>query len=127
MVRRARVCVAVYTSRMAIQPWHEVERVEVHRGRIFTVRRDRLRSPVTGRDHAFDIVDAPDWVNVVAVTGEGRVLLIRQYRAGIRELTIEVPGGTVDPGETPIEAARRELLEETGYTSEDWTAIGRVE
>ncbi len=112
---------------MAIQPWDEIERREVHRGRIFTVRRDRFRSPATGRDHSFDIVDAPDWVNVVAVTGEGRVLLIRQYRVGTREVTIEVPGGTVDAGETPLDAARRELLEETGYTSDDWTAIGRVE
>lgn len=112
---------------MTIQPWDDVEHRDVYSGRIFTVRRDRLRSPATGRNHDFDIVDAPDWVNVVALTGDNRVLLIRQYRAGTRSITTEIPGGTVDPGETPLEAARRELLEETGYTSDDWTEIGRVE
>ena len=112
---------------MAIEPWDEVERHDVYAGRIFTIRQERLRSPVTGREHAFDIVDAPSWVNVVAVTPRNRVLLIRQYRAGTREVTTEVPGGTVDPGESPLDAAKRELLEETGYTSDEWSEIGKVE
>lgn len=110
-----------------IQGWEEAGREEVLRGRIFTLRRDRLRSPATGREHSFDIVETPDWVNVIALVGGEGVLLIRQFRAGSRTITTEIPGGTVDPGETPLEAARRELLEETGYTSDDWSELGRVE
>ncbi len=116
-----------YRSGMPIARWSEVARRDLYSGRIFTLRQERLRSPATGREHSFDIVDAPDWVNVVALTDDDRVLLIRQYRAGTRSITTEIPGGTVDPGETPPDAARRELLEETGYTSDDWAEIGRVE
>jgi len=112
---------------VTVEPWNDVERREIYAGRIFTIRQDRLRSPLTGREHAFDVVEAPDWVNVVAVTADDKVLLIRQYRVGTRTVTTEVPGGTVDPGERPLDAARRELLEETGYTSDDWSEIGRVE
>ena len=96
-------------------------------GRIFSIRRERVRSPITGREHAFDILDAPDWVNVVALTPSGHVVLIRQFRAGTKTVTTEVPGGIVDPGETPLEAARRELAEETGYESDRWSLIGRVD
>jgi 8-oxo-dGTP pyrophosphatase MutT (NUDIX family) len=112
---------------MAIEPWTDVDRRDVYAGRIFTIRRERLRSPVTGREHPFDVVEAPDWVNVVALTAEDRVLLIRQYRVGTRSVTTEIPGGTVDAGESPLDAAKRELLEETGYTSDSWSEIGKVE
>jgi 8-oxo-dGTP pyrophosphatase MutT (NUDIX family) len=112
---------------MTIGPWDRIERRQAYAGRIFTIYRERLRSPVTGGEHPFDIVETPDWVNVVALTAENRVLLIRQYRAGTRSVTTEIPGGTVDEGETPLAAARRELEEETGYTSDDWAEIGSVE
>jgi 8-oxo-dGTP pyrophosphatase MutT (NUDIX family) len=112
---------------MSIEHWNAVGRRQIYKGRIFTIWQDRLRSPQSGREHVFDVVDAPDWVNIVAVTGDDRVLLIHQYRAGTRSTTTEIPGGTVDPGESPLDAARRELLEETGYTSGDWSEIGRVE
>jgi 8-oxo-dGTP pyrophosphatase MutT (NUDIX family) len=72
------------------------------------------------------VLEAPDWVNVVAVTDEGRVVLIEQYRHGIQLITLEIPGGVVDPGETPQNAAERELLEETGYSARDWTLLGTV-
>jgi len=111
---------------MTIERWDETGQETRYKGRIFSLHQRRLRSPSTGREHPFDIVEAPDWVNVVALTAGDRVLLIRQYRAGTRSVTTEIPGGTVDEGESPLEAARRELLE-TGYTSDDWTEIGRVE
>ncbi|MCB9765280.1 MAG: NUDIX hydrolase [Alphaproteobacteria bacterium] len=57
----------------------------------------------------------PDWVNVVALTEDDRLVLVRQHRFGIDQETLEIPGGCVDPGETPAEAAVRELREETGY------------
>jgi ADP-ribose pyrophosphatase len=98
-----------------------------YNGRIFSIRRERLRSPLTGREDVFDVLEAPDWVNVVALTPEGHVVLIRQFRAGTGTITTEIPGGTVDPGETPLAAARRELAEETGYRSDRWSLIGRVD
>jgi 8-oxo-dGTP pyrophosphatase MutT (NUDIX family) len=63
-------------------------------------------------------------VNIIPVTPEGEVVMIRQYRHGTREVTLEIPGGMVDPGETPAEAAERELLEETGYRVDEVVAIG---
>jgi 8-oxo-dGTP pyrophosphatase MutT (NUDIX family) len=93
---------------------------------VFSTRKDTSVSPITGEEHEFFVIEAPDWVNIVAVTDTGEVLLIRQYRHGIDSETIEIPGGCVDPGETPLEAAKRELLEETGYVSDVWSCIGEV-
>lgn len=112
---------------MALDIWSEVSRRLMYAGRIFSIFQATRQSPGDGRPFTFDIVDGPDWVNVVALTGSGAVVLIRQYRAGTRTITTEIPGGTVDPGETPRQAAERELLEETGYASADWELIGRVE
>ncbi len=112
---------------MALDIWSEVSRRLMYAGRIFSIFQATRQSPGDGRTFAFDIVDCPDWVNVVALTGSGAVVLIQQYRAGTRTITTEIPGGTVDPGESPRQAAERELREETGYESEDWELIGRVE
>ncbi len=72
------------------------------------------------------VVDAPDWVNVVALTAEREVVIVKQHRFGIAAPTIEIPGGMVDPGEEPLAAAMRELREETGYEAERWTPMGAV-
>lgn len=83
---------------------------------IFGIDEHTLVHPRSGRAHEFFIVDAPDWCNVVPLTGDGRVVMVRQRRHGIDEETLELPGGMVDPHDaSPLEAARRELLEETGY------------
>lgn len=68
----------------------------------------------------------PDWVNVVAVTAEGALVLVRQHRWGIDAPTLEIAGGMVDPGEDPAVSAARELLEETGYGGGALTALGWV-
>lgn len=95
--------------------------------RVFRVRRDVAVSPTRGTEHAFHVLEGADWVNVVALTPEGEMLFVRQWRHGVREETLEIPGGTIDPGDaTPLEAARRELLEETGHVSDDWTEAGWV-
>lgn len=73
------------------------------------------------------VLESPDWVNCVATTDTGEVLLVEQYRFGVGALTLEPPGGTVEPAESPIEAAQRELLEETGYGGGDWSYLGSVE
>jgi 8-oxo-dGTP pyrophosphatase MutT (NUDIX family) len=93
---------------------------------VFTVSRTTALSPWTGRRHVFYCIDSRDWVNIVPVTAEGDLVMIRQYRHGLRDVTLEIPGGMVDPGETPAEAAARELLEETGYRAAEVVEIGRA-
>jgi len=109
-----------------VAPWPIESEREVQSFRIGGLVHLRARSPRTGAVHDFYELRFPDWINVVPVTADGRVLLIRQFRAGTRQLTLEIPGGLVDPGETPLAAARRELREETGWDSDDWTALGAV-
>ena len=94
--------------------------------RFFKVRQDQSVSPRTGVQHEMLVLEMRDWVNVVAVTQEGKVVMIRQYRHGTQEVGLEVPGGVVEVGEEPAAAARRELIEETGYDCEEIVAIGKV-
>jgi len=90
-------------------------------------RFDVLTNPRTGQNLKRTVLETPDWVNVVALTDERRLVVVRQYRFGSASVTTEIPGGMVDPGEDPEQAARRELREEAGYTAERWTYLGAVE
>ena len=92
---------------------------------IFELSRRRSRHPRQGtRD--FYVLDAPTWVNIIPLTADGRIVFVRQWRHGISDLTLEIPGGMVDPGETPKAAARREMREESGYDSRRIVTLGRV-
>lgn len=71
----------------------------------------------------FYILEYPDWVNVVALTAENEVILTREYRHGIARTILELPSGGVNPGESPLQAAQRELLEETGYGGGAWEPL----
>ena len=94
--------------------------------RIFSTKKKSSVSPKDGAVYDFYVIDAPDWVNVIAVTTVGEIVLIRQFRHGTGEVALEIPGGMVEPGESPVECARRELLEETGFASSRWEQIGCV-
>ena len=94
--------------------------------RIFRVRHDRYRLETSGAEQDFVILEAPDWVNIVPVTDQGEVVLVNQYRHGIRRATLEIPGGVIDPHESPEAAAVRELEEETGYVPDRVELLGRV-
>ncbi|MBD0368225.1 MAG: NUDIX hydrolase [Flavisolibacter sp.] len=91
-----------------------------------TVRKDKCRIPNGTIVPAFYINEYPDWVNGLALTKEGKVLLVKQYRHGIGEESIELPGGVVDPGESVQKALQRELLEETGYHFDQFTYLGKI-
>lgn len=86
-------------------------------GRIFNVDRLHVRLP-DGRTATRDVVRHPGAVAVVALTEDGRICLVRQYRTALARVTVEIPAGKLDPGEDPLECASRELLEETGMSAE---------
>jgi ADP-ribose pyrophosphatase len=110
-----------------IRPWEVLGSRGLQEFPILRLRQDRCVSPRTGAAHDLVVLEAPDWVNIVALTPDEQVVLIRQWRFGAREVTLEIPGGMVDPGEAPGEAARRELLEETGYAAAEWIELGSIQ
>lgn len=95
--------------------------------RVFTVDQHVAAHPQTGDERLFSVIHSPDWVNVIALTPDDAVVLVRQFRHGTRSVTLEIPGGMVDAGETFIQAGARELREETGYAAASWRQIGIVE
>ncbi len=94
---------------------------------MFDVDRVRFRPPSGGDPRDYFVLDAPDWINVIPLTEDRQVVLVRQFRFGVERVTLEIPGGMCDPGESPEDAARRELAEETGYRARELRRLGTVE
>jgi len=111
---------------MSLTPWKLISSKKTESFRIFDIRTDRARSPRTDKEHDFYILESTDWVNVIPLTRQNEVILIRQYRHGIREITLEIPGGIIEQGDSPEEAAHRELFEETGYHASEMISLGSV-
>lgn len=89
---------------------------DIHRGDHMALRGETYRLPDGRVAGPYRVLDYPDWVNAAAITREGQVVMVRQFRPGPKKVTLELPGGAVEPGETSLAAAmRRELEEETGY------------
>jgi len=107
-------------------PWRRVDRADRGDFRIFRMVEEYYEAPGMSLGHGFYVLESPDWVNVVPITPQGDVVLIRQFRAGTAEVTIEVPGGMVEAGEDPGAAGLRELEEETGYRATRLVRLGAV-
>ncbi|MBL8755084.1 MAG: NUDIX hydrolase [Planctomycetes bacterium] len=110
---------------MTIRRWDELGDETLVQYKVFHVRKSRRRSPRTGTEIGFFLMDTPDWVNVLPITEDGHVVLVRQYRHGSRRVSLEIPGGLIDAHETdPAVAAARELREETGFEARTIECIG---
>jgi len=94
---------------------------------ILNVRFDWLKHPTEDRTLKRLVLESVDWINVVALTEDGQSVMVEQYRFGVGSCTLETPGGMVDSGETPLQAAQRELKEETGYSGGRWKSLGAVQ
>lgn len=110
-----------------IEPWANISSKTLADYRVFSVRALTQRSPRTGAAHEFFVIDSVNWVNVVPLTPDRRVILVEQYRHGSDSIELEVPGGMMDAVDSGPEAtAIRELREETGCAGERARIIGRV-
>lgn len=89
--------------------------------RWLTVRKDHVKMPSGAEMDDYYVLEYPDWINVIAITDEEKFIIERQYRHGTQSVDYELCAGTVENGERPIEAAKRELLEETGYEGGEWS------
>ncbi|MEY3392911.1 MAG: hypothetical protein RLZZ322_1760 [Verrucomicrobiota bacterium] len=93
-----------------------VRHEEVHADcKVFRVHKERCHHPLDHREGDFFVLHSGDWVLALPVTEDGRLVMVRQYRFGVRALSTEAPGGVIDPGEDPVVAAARETEEETGF------------
>lgn len=106
--------------------WQKLREEPHSTTRIFDVVKAFFRHPKREKEQDFFVINPPDWVNVVALTSDGHLVLVRQFRYGINEFSLEVPGGVMDPGEDPVTAGLRELREETGYVGTRARVLGAV-
>ena len=111
---------------MPLQNWRQTGRKLACRGRLFQYWQVESQTESGHLKGTFDVLGFSNWANIIALTPDQKLVAIRQYRQGSESFTMEIPGGAVDPGEDFLAAARRELCEETGYTSTRWKLIGEV-
>ncbi len=107
------------------KPWKILSSNLVLETKYVTVHKDALELPNGHQIQDYYVFEFNDWARVVPITSDQQLILVEQYRHGVKKITCEFPAGMMDPHEqSAIETAKRELLEETGYTSEDWLPLG---
>ena len=94
----------------------------IYQGKVVSLRVDTVELP-TGRSTTREIVEHGGCTAIVAIDSDDNVLLVRQYRKAVERMLLEIPAGGLDPGEDPLDCARRELAEETGFTAERWEQL----
>lgn len=107
--------------------WKLLRRGELIPLKLFKGHFDYYLNKRTGKEEKMIVVRSRDAGNVVAITKEGKAVMVRQFRFGIEADTIEIPGGLIEKGEDPMEAVKRELLEETGYSGGEWQFLQTIE
>lgn len=109
-----RKCTVLHSEYLSRKPW-------------YTVRHERLALPDGRIIPDYYVFEYPDWVNITAIDREGRFVMIDQYRHGLGETSYEIPAGVIETSDsTPLEAARRELFEETGYGGGTWRLLTSI-
>lgn len=111
-----------------IHPWHAEPPRDVQKTRILTLQSRRFTSASDSkRGGDFTIIKCPDWINVIALTKDQRVVMVEQFRYGTAQVTLEIPGGVVEAGEEPSQTCLRELLEETGHAPARTASVQGIE
>lgn len=110
-----------------VETWKRISSEEIADCRVFKVREDLCERVSDEKRSTFFVIENPDWVNIIALTKADEVVLIEQFRHGSEEIILEIPGGMVDENESAESAARRELLEETGYSPGEFILLGKSE
>lgn len=106
--------------------WKKLREEPFAKTRIFDVVRAFFQHPRRAKEQDFFVLNPPDWVNVVALTRDHHLVLVRQFRYGINEFSLEIPGGIIDAGEDPVAAGVRELREESGFVGRNARLLGSV-
>ncbi len=109
-----------------MEKYKKVSSEELISNSFMKLKKNTMKKPDYDKNMPFYVMEFANWVNIVPLTLDKKVIMIKQYRAGIDEVCVEIPGGIIDDEEDPIIAAKRELIEETGYSCEDIRLLKRV-
>ena len=111
---------------MSVQKWETVSSEYLVKKPWATLRVDECKLPDGRIAKEYYVLEYPNWVNVVAITADKKVIMVKQYRHSGGLISIEIPGGVIDGDENPVDAAKRELLEETGYLFQDFELLSTI-